>query len=135
MGTETRQAQNAVKLYDYVMESLTEDANNRIITETEQYTVNGTPDGPLLFQYLLLTITIDTRPTTIYICLALSNLDTYITVVDNDIENFNLYVKEQHNRGEGSQDLLINIFKAYLVVSDKAFVYYINRKKETYEKE
>ena len=137
IGTHTRRAQNAVMMYHCIMATLTEDAHSRIVTESHRYTINGVPNGPLLFRYLLHTITIDTRATTTYIRLNMSNLDTYISVVDNDIEKFNLYVKEQRrqlkNRGEESQDLLINVFKAYLSVNDKYFVDYINRKKENYE--
>ena len=136
-GTQTRRAQNAVMMYHCIMETLTEEAHSRIVTETNRYIINGVPNGPLLFRYLLHTITIDTRATTTYIRLNMSNLDSYISVIDHDIEKFNLYVKEQRrqlkNRGEESQDLLINVFKAYLSVNDKYFVDYINRKKETYE--
>ena len=139
VATQSRRAQNAVMMYHCIMATLTEEAHSRIVTESHRYTINGIPNGPLLFRFLLHTITIDTRATTTYIRLNMSNLGTYISVVDNDIEKFNLYVKEQRrqlkNRGEGSQDLLINVFKAYLTVNDKYFVDYINRKKETYEEE
>jgi hypothetical protein len=66
----------------------------------------------------------------------LSSLDTYIATVDSNNEIFNQYVKTQlaglKARGE-TNDLLTNLFKAYLNVSDEAFVCYIELKKIAFE--
>ena len=82
-------------------------------------------------------ITIDTRATVTNLRMDLSTLDTYIPIVQFDIDKFNLHVKEKRkqlrNRGETSQDVLINLFKAYEMVPDTTFRNWLIRKKENYE--
>ena len=134
---QSRAAQNAVMMYYCIMASLTDEANIKILTETEKFTLQGIPDGPSLFKYLVDVVNIDTRATVTHIRTNLSNLDIQIATLNFDIEKFNLYVKEQRkqlqSRGERSDDILINLFKAYNNVPDKVFVDYILRKKESYE--
>ena len=47
----------------------------------------------------------------------LSNLDGYLSEIDNDINKFHKYVKvlidNLHAKGETTHDLLANLFKAY----------------------
>lgn len=137
IGQQTRAAQNAVMMYYCIMSSLTEDANIKVLTETDKFTFNGIPDGPSLFKYLVDAVNIDTRATVTHIRTNLSNLDIQISSLNFDVERFNLYVKEQrkqlHSRGERSDDILVNLFKAYNNVPDKIFVDYMLRKKESYE--
>ena len=67
----------------------------------------------------------------------MSNLDEYITTIGCDIIKFNEHVKhliEQLNaRGGETQDLLTNLFKAYVSVKDARFVDYVNEKLSQYE--
>ena len=67
----------------------------------------------------------------------MSNLDEYITTIECDIIKFNEHVKcliEQLNaRGGETQDLLTNLFKAYVSVKDARFVDYVNEKLSRYE--
>ena len=137
IGRQTRAAQNAVMMYYCIMASITEEANVKVLTETDKFIINGIPDGPSLFKYLVDVVNIDTRATVTHIRTNLSNLDSQISALNFDIEKFNLYVKEQRkqlqSRGERSDDILVNLFKAYNNVPDKVFVDYILRKKESYE--
>jgi len=133
----TRTAQYANMMYYCILNSITENANNRVINEQDQYVINGISSGPLLFKFLMNVVTIDTRATITNIRMDLSTLDSYISVVQFDIDKFNLYVKEKRkqlrNRGETSQDVLINLFKAYEMVPDSIFRNWLIRKKENYE--
>ena len=137
IGQQTRAAQNAVMMYYCIMSSLTEEAYLKVLTESDKFTINGNPDGPCLFKYLVDAVNIDTRATITHIRTNLSNLDSQISALNYDIEIFNLYVKEQRKqlqcRGERSDDILVNLFKAYNIVPDKIFADYILRKKENYE--
>ena len=67
----------------------------------------------------------------------LSALDSYILTIGCDISKFNAYVKDLIDsltaRGETTQDLLANLFKAYKAVSDREFVSYIRKKEDEYE--
>ena len=82
-------------------------------------------------------ITIDTTATITNLRMDLTNLDSYISVVHFDIDKLNLYVKEKRkqlrNRGEQSQDILVNIFKAYKIIPDQLFNNWLMRKKDNYE--
>ena len=104
------------------MASITEEANVKVLTETGKFIINGIPDGPSLFKYLVDAVNIDTRATVTNIRTNLSNLDSQISALNFDIEKFNLYVKEQRkqlqSRVERSDDILVNLFKAYNNVPD-----------------
>ena len=67
----------------------------------------------------------------------MSNLDENITTIRCSIIRFNEQVKrliEQLNaRGGETQDLLTNLFKAYVSVKDARFVDYVNEKLSWYE--
>ena len=67
----------------------------------------------------------------------MSNLDEYITTIRCDIIKFNEHVKhliEQLNAcGSETQDLLTNLFKAYVSFKDAHFVDYVNEKLSQYE--
>ena len=117
IGQQTRAAQNAVMTCYCIMSSFTEDTYLKVLTETDKFTINGNPDGPCLFKYLVDAVNIDTRATITHIRTNLSNLDSQISALNYDIERFNLYVKEKRKqlqcRGERSDDILVNLFKAY----------------------
>ena len=57
--------------------------------------------------------------------------------VDFEIENLNQYVKFNvyglKARGDRTDDLMINMFKAYQVASDGEFFIYINKKRDQYD--
>ena len=59
----------------------------------------------------------------------LSNLDEYLTEVDNDILKFNVHVKvlmnTLHLRNEMTLNLT-NMFKAYVACSDQVFLRYMS---------
>ena len=75
---------------------------------------------------------IETRATATHLRENLTNLDTYMSTVNLDIENFNNYVKVNvdrlKERGERTDDLIINLLKAYQVASDRKLVRYIKTK-------
>jgi hypothetical protein len=64
-------------------------------------------------------------------------LSSYIVQIDCDITKFNDYVSRLDQslaaRNETSQDLLVNVFKAYKAVRDQEFVKYIEQKESNYE--
>ena len=134
---ETRKAQNSYQMYVCIMSSLTDEGRAKLLTRAELYTRNQVSSGPLLFKVLMMMTSVDTVATISHIRLSLSNLDSYMTSINDDIEKFNQYVRQQRQnllvRGQRSDDLLINIFKGYLNCSDKNFVEYIYRKKDLYE--
>ena len=67
----------------------------------------------------------------------MSRLEKYIVTGDYDIMTFNQYVAAQRStfitRGETLNDLLVNLFKSYLLVPDVKFTKYIQKKKDDYD--
>ena len=70
------------------------------------------------------------------ICKNLNSLDDYLASVEHDIIKFNQYVQFQlrllRSRGQRTEDLLLNLFKAYSKCSDKAFAAYVKRKEDAH---
>jgi hypothetical protein len=57
--------------------------------------------------------------------------------IDSNLELFNQYVNINcaglQAHGENTDDLIINLFKAYLNVADQHFVKYMKKKKDDYD--
>ena len=117
-----RQVQNYHMMYYCIINTITEEANSKVINESENCVINGINSGRLLFTFLTSVITIDTRATNANIRMDLTNLDMYISVLKFDINKFNWYVKEKRKQLRKTlQDILLNLFKAYKVVPDQIF--------------
>ena len=82
-----------------------------------------TPLGELLLKLMMHRSVIDTRATSTYLRENLTNLDTHMSTVNLYIENFNQYVKLNVDglkaRGERTDDLMINLLRAYHVALDR----------------
>ena len=79
---------------------------------------------------------IDTRSTASNFHTNLSSLDSYMPLVNSNVENFNssvsTYIQDLEAREETSKDLLDNLFKGYKVAADQKFVEYIDQKETKY---
>ena len=78
----------------------------------------------------------DTRATVTVIRTRLSSLDTKISELQDNIIELNQFVKTQTDgleaRGERTDDLLVNLFKAYKACGDEEFLTWIKAKEDTY---
>ena len=85
--------------------------------------------GLLIFKIKLLESHIDTNPTSTEIKMNLSNLNTYIATVGNDINKFSFYVKSLIQsllaRGDMNSGLIENLFNGYKISLDQNFIKYI----------
>ena len=137
VNANDRNSQNSFMLFTLLKESLAPEALAIIQNMQEQYYVDGKPDGPSLFKVIISKAHVDTRATSTVIRMNLSSLDTYILKINCNISTFNEYVRAQvyalAARGEQTQDLLVNLFKAYFVVSDRAFKSYIEQHQNAYD--
>ena len=68
-----------------IIKIITEETNSKVIKELENYVINGINSGPLLFKFLTLVITINTRATITNRRMDLNNFNTYILIVKFDI--------------------------------------------------
>jgi hypothetical protein len=116
IGQSTRKAQNEVQLYYCIPNTLDERGHLRIVSEADAYTVNGTHSGIMLFKLMIRKANKDTRATASQLWESLADLDSYISTIDSNIELFNHHMKVNRegltDRGESSDDLIINLFKA-----------------------
>ena len=139
MNQETRLAQDNRALYECLNNSLTTEGLAKVrINEAEYMRGNPPlPSGLLFLKIVIRESYLDSNATSSMIRTQLTNLDTYIAQVGNDINKFNKHVQtllEALNaRGETTTDLLTNLFKGYAACSDKTFVRYISDKQAEYE--
>ena len=140
VDNSSRQTQNNSQMYRAIMNSLTEECSSKIINRPSEYTISiGNTEyisAILLHKSLMQRAIVDTRSTSSNFRTCLSSLDTYMPVVNSNIEKFNSYVSNciqgLEARGETSEDLLDNLFKGYKVASDRTFVQYIEMKETEY---
>jgi hypothetical protein len=133
----TRRTQNSAQLLSCIKESLSDAGKLKILSESDKWKVEGKESGILLFKIIMQKAVVDTRATSSFFRENLTSLDSYITTIDSNIELFNQYVNINRSglqaRGESTDDLIINLFKAYLNVADQNFVEYMKKKKDDYD--
>lgn len=138
LAQEGRDAQNSDMIYNCLWRSITSDVMAKVTTEVDRYTV--TIQGEAIYDGLLfLKIIIDQAYTNVRTTAAtlrsnLSSLDTFMTThKDSNIETFNAYVKETVIKlnacGETTNDLLVNLFKAYKLAKDEPFTRWVAYKR------
>ena len=132
IDTDCRETQDTHMLYECIMNSLTDEGRAKLNIDDDLYTV-GTfqrMSGACLLKILIRESHLDSNATSSMIRFKLSNLDEYLSEIDNDINKFHKYVKvlidNLHARGETTHDLLANLFKAYAACSDQTFVKYMS---------
>ena len=141
---QTRNRQDMQCLYTCVMDSLSQEGRAKVLTEEEKYQIPADPtdeeddevaySGNLLLKVVLAKSSVDNRSGSFSIRMKLSSLDALIEKLGHDIEKFNMrvreYIEELNRRGETSDDVTFNLFKAYRQVPIKEFVNFINRVKD-----
>mmetsp|Transcript_13527 Transcript_13527/g.16566 ORF Transcript_13527/g.16566 Transcript_13527/m.16566 type:complete len:395 (+) Transcript_13527:295-1479(+) len=137
VANNSRQAQNNMQFYHCQLVSMTESAQIKTLTKSDTYHIYGTPSGALLFKLLMQKAIVDTRATATMFRDDLSSLDAYASSVNSDIASINQCVKLNYKgikaRGERCDDIMSNLFKGYLCITDKDFVSYIKLKKNEYD--
>ena len=95
------------------------------MVEYNKYTVQGQSVGELLLKLIMQKSVIYTRSTASSLRGNPTNLETYITPVNSNIDTFNQHVKVNveglKSRVESIDDIMTNILKAYDVSSYTEF--------------
>jgi hypothetical protein len=135
-GLNVRYAQNSIQIFNCLSGSLTEAGKSRVFLEARRYTINGFTDGLLFLKVTLQLAHIDTQATVTVIHTRLSMLDSKMVNLQDNVTDFNKYVKTQcvslKARGETTLDLLVNLFKGYKAADDDRLVNYIEMKEDDY---
>jgi hypothetical protein len=109
----------------------------KITKESDAYCVGCIFSGPLLLKLILNKEIIDSQATSANLREQLTTLDSYMALADCNVELFNQHVKEVvaglRARGESTDELVVNLFKAYRVVGDSEFSRYMKNKRDAYD--
>ncbi len=143
---QSRAAQDTHMLYHCIMNSLSKAGKEKVhLWESDYMIKEAAPSnrklesGPALLKVVLRESHLDTKATVSSIRENLTDLPHYIGTVSFDIEKFNSHVmmlmEGLRARGEKSDDLLNNLFKAYGAVQDTDFTSYIKRLNDRYLEE
>ena len=117
---QTCHMQNNTQMHHCIMNSLTNDGQLKILAECNRYHHNGNPlnqmpSSTLLFKLLMQKAIINTRATTSLLHKKLLSLDTYMAMVNSNIEEFNKYIKMNYKGltpcSESCIDLMVKLFK------------------------
>ena len=131
ISSDTRAAQDNCMLFTCLMNSLSSSGKAKLNVHDKQYLIGDPPNesGLCLLKILIRESHLDSNATSSMIRTKLSNLDEYLVETNNDILKFNNHVRMLMDsltaRGETTQDLLTNLFKAYAACSDSTFVKYV----------
>jgi hypothetical protein len=139
IGQQNRHAQNAMMLYKYLLNSLTDEAKLMMLTLKEQYHVNNVPDGIMLLKAIIGRSSIDTKAKVLLLRESVSHLYIKMAEVKGNVREFNDHVSEVsaalRGRGHEVQELEMHLFKAYEQVPDQQFNRYIETLRNQYEQD
>ena len=133
-------AQNGLACYTCLAESLSSDGRTKLLANFSQVKVTdqSIANGPLLLKLILDRATTTTRSTLTLLFQRINLLDNLMEKVANDVEKFNENVKiivlQIQERGAKVEDenLMVNLFRAYLSVADAVFHRYVEIQKDDY---
>jgi hypothetical protein len=143
-NTPTKQAQDSFMFCQCLTASLSIDFLKKITAESKNYhfpanlAADGpVPWGPLLLKIIVSKAHVDSRATASCICKSICELDDMMLQLDSNVMKFNACVKMQvatlSARGETTNDLLMNLFKAHEVADDADFKDFVKRKENEHE--
>ena len=137
-GLRGRKEQNSAQMHACLAQSLTASVLNKLKAQSSMYRIgpDKLSDGPCYLKLIIQSCTIEGRSTVAAIRDSLGTLPAYMAKVGCDIGKFNEYVRELRDsllqRGEESQDILNNLFKAYLTVREPSFNEYMRLQNMNY---
>jgi hypothetical protein len=136
-GQQTRVAQDSVMLYMFLFNSLTDEAKNIVSQTSSDYMINQIPAGICFLKVIIGKASVDTIATVHVLRDSISQLPNKLLELNSDIKGFNNHVLGIRNaliaRGQGVDELLMHLFKAYLRASDDDFVAFMKFQRNAFE--
>jgi hypothetical protein len=134
---QTRDAQNSMLMYKYLLNSLTEDAKLVMVTMAHQYHALDMPSGPLFLKAIIGRSSIDTKAKVLLLRESVSHLHLKMIELKGNVRDFNQHVSELKTslagRGQEVSELIMHLFKAYEHVPDQQFNRYIESIRDRYD--
>jgi hypothetical protein len=132
-----RKAQNAVMLFDFISNSVNDEAISILTVESFRYSINGRNDGVCFLKHLVSKVQIDTISTVNTLRREVRKLDEKIAEYNGNLIKFNEYVKRimiaLASYNETCPEMLASLFDAYCTIDDSAFNNYIMNKRSSWE--
>ena len=126
VDAETRQTQKNYQLYHCLKNSLTASGTAKIISKSNKYHIASNPCGYLLFKVPPQKYIIYNMETASNMRENLYSLDTYIAIVNSEIEKFNEYANISYEvltaRCERFNNIMLSLSKGCIAARDKDFV-------------
>jgi hypothetical protein len=138
-ATQTRNAQNSMFLYQFLHESLTEDAKAIMVSNLALYSIADVPIGILYLKLLIGKSSIDTKAKVLLLREQVSNLHIKMGEFKGNVREFNLHVDQLRTalegRGQQVDELIMHVFRAYEAVPDPNFLRFIQNQRDEFERE
>ena len=129
VNQQNRKAQNNANMYQCLYNSLSPTMVNKMLLESQKYTIQDTPIAALYYKCIMGHSNVDTLATISLTRHLLATLDVKMIDLNSNIDEFNIYVQELRNKltryGTTSEDMLVNLFRGYKAASDRSFHQYI----------
>jgi hypothetical protein len=136
VNASSRAAQDSYMMFKCIHDSLSKIGRDKVTLYKKDYIIGGTESGILFLKIVVRESHIDTNATTSTIRDQLIDLHAYLAQVNFDVSKMNQHAQQLlealRARGETTQDLLNNLFKAYKTVQDEDFINYIKAKESDY---
>lgn len=136
IDTECRSAQDTYMKFNALLNSISKECKEKVMVWQDQMKAKGVFSGNLLFKILMRESSVDSTSTLQLLQQRIQDLYLFMPTVSNDVVKFNIHVKKQiealNARGHIPQNLLLNLFKAYLTCPDTKFNGYIQRKEDAF---
>ena len=130
-------AQENMQMVEAIINSLTLQGYRKVQTWKQKWHIAERPSAFALIKLIIRESYIDTNATTRILRENLSSLPDQLNKLGGNITDLNEYVLQTVDqlaaRGEYTQDLIANLFKAYLSSSDNEFREYIKMRQEEYD--
>jgi hypothetical protein len=137
-ATQTRDAQNSMFLYQFLHESLTEEAKAIMVSNLALYSINDVPVGILYLKLLIGKASIDTKAKVLLLREQIANLHTKMGEFKGNVREFNTHVDQLRTalegRGQQVDELIMHLFRAYEAVPDPNFLRFIQNQRDDYER-
>jgi hypothetical protein len=136
-NTQTRNAQNSMFLYQFLHESLTEEAKAVMVSNLALYSITDIPIGILYLKLIIGKASIDTKAKVLLLREQVANLHVKIGDFKGNVREFNTHVDQirtaLEGRGQRVDELTMHLFRAYETVQDPTFNRFIQNQREKYE--
>jgi hypothetical protein len=139
INTETRSSQDSIMLFQFLRNSLTDEARLLMMSDEDVYTIGGEADGIVFFKLIVGRASIDTNAKTNMIRQKIANLKHAMRDdFKGNVRDFNVHVASLRDqllgRGQQVDELVTHLFDAYTdSVPNEEFKRYIEMHRNMFD--